>query len=83
MPQCIDLSWLDAAIRVDLKLGQIILDLTKDPQSHPHYSFIQQWLFYKGKLVIPSTYPDISNYFQNSILLQWAAILVPTKRISI
>lgn len=49
----IDWNQKEAEIQADPQLQQMIQDFKENACAHPHYSWIQNKLFYKGMLVIP------------------------------
>lgn len=53
-PHWLDYNELVSAIQIDPELKVIMDDLQRNSTNHPSYSLIQQLLFFKGRLVIPT-----------------------------
>lgn len=68
-PQWLDGGSLLDGFDSDQTLQALVLDLTKDPDSHPGFSLSNGRLFHKGKLVIPANsrwIPTLLSDFHNS-----------------
>ena len=59
LPYQVDLQQLDSQIQQDPHLKSIFYDLLTYPASHPSFSILQGRLFYKNRLVIPSSFSFI------------------------